>query len=198
MLHKTNRPTDWGQREKHDLYGLWNWHKTRNRYGMVPEWADDFWEFVRAVGERPSKNHKLRRHDPKVAIGPNNFFWDEKYALGSAVEMTLAQRAEYMREYRKRRPRNVRSTVLKKHYGIDLEQWEAIYAAQGGVCAICKTCERDKNGRYANLAVDHCHTTGVVRGLLCNSCNRAIGLLKDSPSTARAAALYLERTLSSV
>lgn len=192
MLKTAKRPEDWGQREKHELYGLWGWHKDRNRYGMVPEWASDFWAFVSGVGERPSKEHRLRRHEITKPLGPNNFFWDTKYAHGSNETNTLAQRAAYMREYRKRRPRNVRDTELKKQYGITLNDWEAMHAAQGGVCAVCKSCEYEKSSRYANLAVDHCHATGKVRGLLCNACNRAIGFLRDDPKTARALADYLE------
>lgn len=191
MLKKAKRPEDWGQREKHELYGLWGWHKDRNRYGMVPEWADDFWAFVAGVGERPSKKHRLRREEVKQPIGPDNFFWDLKYAHGSNADNSLEQRAAYMREYRKRRPRNVRNTELKKLYGLSLEDWERMYADQGGVCAICKQSESDKSTRYSNLAVDHCHTTGVVRGLLCSACNRAIGFLGDDPDRAKALAEYL-------
>lgn len=191
MLKKARRPEDWGQREKHELYGLWGWHKNRNRYGMVPEWANDFWVFVQDIGERPSAEHRLRRHEITQPIGPENFFWDAKYAIGSNAENTLAQRAEYMREYRKRRPRNVRNTELKKQYGITLDDWEGIHTAQNGVCAICKQAEVDASKRYANLAVDHCHTTGKVRGLLCNNCNRALGLFKDDTIVLAAALKYL-------
>lgn len=193
MFRSAKRPADWGSREKHPLYALWGWHRNRNRYGMVPEWASDFWAFVAGVGERPSPEHRLRRHEVTKPIGPNNFFWDLKYALGSNADNTLATRAAYMREYRKRRPRNVRNTELKKQYGITLEDWEQLYTAQGGVCAVCKTCESEKSSRYANLAVDHCHTTGKVRGLLCNACNRALGFLRDSPELARALADYVEK-----
>jgi hypothetical protein len=191
MLKKARRPQDWGQREKHELYGLWGWHKDRNRYGMVSEWAADFWEFVLGVGKRPSAKHRLRRHKITQPLGPTNFFWDTKYAPGSNKTNTLAQRAEYMREYRKRRPRNVRNTELKKHYGITLDNWEVIYLAQNGVCAICKQTELESGNRYANLAVDHCHATGRVRGLLCNNCNRALGLFKDNPAVLASAIRYL-------
>jgi len=192
MLQKAKRPEDWGQREKHPLYGLWNYHKNRNRYGMVPEWAEDFWAFVGGVGgERPSNNHRLRRHEITKPIGPDNFFWDEKYAYGNATKTTRAQRAAYMREYRKRRPRNVKNAELKKLYNLSLDEWEAMYEAQGGVCAICGGREKDKSDRYVNLTVDHCHGTGRVRGLLCNSCNRALGLLQESTDNLRAAIKYL-------
>lgn len=192
MLQTTKRPEDWGTRAKHPLYKLWGWHKDRNRYGMVPEWATDFWAFARGVGDRPSPDHRLRRHEIKQPLGPDNFFWEEKYARGDGNAMSRAERAAYMREYRKRRPRNVRNTVLKKHYGIGLHEWEAMYRQQGGVCAICLEREGDKSQRYANLAVDHCHTTGVVRGLLCNACNRAIGFLGDDADRARRMAAYLD------
>jgi hypothetical protein len=193
MLKKTKRPEDWGQREKHELYSVWVWHKSRNRYGMVTEWADDFWAFAAGVGERPGPDYRLRRHEIKQPIGPNNFFWDQTYATGDGSKMSLAQRAEYMREYRKRRPRNVKDTELKKYYGISLDDWERMYHEQGGTCAICKTCESQKSSRYANLAVDHCHSTGKVRGLLCNACNRAVGFIRDNPAVARAMADYLDR-----
>jgi hypothetical protein len=195
MLKKSKRPEDWGQREKHPLYGLWGWHKDRNRYGMVPEWASDFWAFVAGVGERPTDNHNLRRHEVKQPLGPHNFFWSEKYAYGANEKNTLEQRAAYMREYRKRRPRNVRDTELKKSYGISLDQWESMHRAQGGVCAICAMQEHEKSFRYANLAVDHCHTTGKIRGLLCSACNRAIGLLQDDPARAMRLANYLQSSL---
>lgn len=57
-------------------------------------------------------------------------------------------------------------------------------AEQGGGCAACgaTTCS-DK--RRSRLSVDHDHVTGRVRGLLCNDCNRALGLLKDSPDVVK-------------
>jgi hypothetical protein len=193
MLKKAKRPQDWGTREKHHLYGLWGWHKDRNKYGMVSEWSDDFWVFASGVGDRPSDNHRLRRKEITEPMGPDNFFWDIKYAIGGNAKNTLAQRAEYMREYRKRRPRNIKDTVLKKHYGIDSDAWEGMYEEQGGVCAICKQSESEKSQRYVNLAVDHCHTTKVVRGLLCNACNRALGFFKDDIERLRSATRYLEK-----
>lgn len=90
-----------------------------------------------------------------------------------------AQRAKY-----RRNPDIQRKSRLKADYGITLEQWNAMRTAQGGACAICFT--------KTALAVDHCHASGRVRGLLCGSCNRAIGMLGDDPVRARAAAAYLE------
>lgn len=74
---------------------------------------------------------------------------------------------------------------LKKNYGISLAQYEELYDRQRGRCAIC-------NEAHEVLHVDHNHTSGEIRGLLCNTCNRFIGLAKESAEVLRAAATYLE------
>lgn len=81
-------------------------------------------------------------------------------------------------------------------YGITPEQYGAMLAEQGGVCAICQQDEPNEHGRTGTrfrLSVDHCHTSGRVRGLLCQKCNRAIGLLGDNIDLLRKAIDYLER-----
>jgi hypothetical protein len=84
---------------------------------------------------------------------------------------------------------NMRRWQLMNYYGITLEQYKEMLAKQNNVCAICeRIC---KTG--ASLAVDHCHTTNRVRGLLCAACNRAIGNFQDSPTLLRKAATYLEQ-----
>ena len=59
-------------------------------------------------------------------------------------------------------------------------------AQQNGLCAICKRKPKKK------LGVDHCHVTGVVRGLLCNKCNSGLGFYEDNPAFLRTATAYLE------
>lgn len=95
---------------------------------------------------------------------------------------------------REREPENSqrhKDLALQRNYGITLEQYDSMLIAQGGHCAICPATE--PGGRFKYFCVDHNHTTSKVRGLLCNNCNRAIGLLKDSPVLLRAAAIYLEK-----
>ena len=66
-----------------------------------------------------------------------------------------------------------RDRVYKKKYGITLAQYDEMLAAQNGKCKICGS---DKAGTIGqNFAVDHCHTTGKVRGLLCINCNARLG-----------------------
>jgi hypothetical protein len=87
-----------------------------------------------------------------------------------------------------RRSRANRIFRLKRDYGITPEQYEEMLVHQNGVCAICGN--PDKHGR--NLAVDHSHETGKVRGLLCTHCNTGIGVLGDTADHLRAALKYLE------
>ncbi|WP_406168959.1 endonuclease VII domain-containing protein [Streptomyces sp. NBC_00996] len=87
----------------------------------------------------------------------------------------------------------IRERVLAG-YGMDAEQYAALFQAQGGVCAICKRPE--VTGR--SMPVDHCHETGEVRGLLCTSCNLGLGRFADDPVRLRAAADYLERAAIAV
>lgn len=71
------------------------------------------------------------------------------------------------------------------------EEFDALLIAQGGVCAVCGQPDhgRKDSGR---LAIDHCHATGTVRGLLCHRCNSMLGLAKDSTETLKRAIAYLE------
>lgn len=80
-------------------------------------------------------------------------------------------------------------------YGLSEADFDALFEAQSGKCAICSV-ELDQGfGRHHKpnkLVVDHCHKTGKVRGLLCTMCNKGIGLLKDDPTLLRIASSYLE------
>jgi hypothetical protein len=82
-----------------------------------------------------------------------------------------------------------RNSKLKQSYGITAAVYDLLLILQNGVCAVCR-CSCISGRR---LAVDHCHVTNKVRGLLCANCNRALGLLKDDPLRLRAAADYLEK-----
>ena len=81
--------------------------------------------------------------------------------------------------------------VVRWRHGLGKGDYEAMLLAQGGVCAICR--EQPAPGmRFERYAVDHCHKTGAVRGLLCSPCNRALGLFKDRADVLERAATYLK------
>ena len=84
-----------------------------------------------------------------------------------------------------------RANQRMRKYGISIERYEQMLAEQNGVCAICGSSENgDKS--TDRFHVDHCHTTGIVRGLLCLSCNHGLGKFKDSVESLRSAVRYLE------
>ncbi|MCH4563350.1 endonuclease VII domain-containing protein [Halomonas sp. EGI 63088] len=101
---------------------------------------------------------------------------------------TKEEHSQYMREWRKRQPDLAKNTDLKKRFGITLGQYQEKLEAQGGVCAACGS----KPGKRS-LAVDHDHSTGMIRDLLCDSCNTSLGLLVESKARLLALIEYLDK-----
>ena len=95
-------------------------------------------------------------------------------------------------------PLKKRNENLKRCYGITLNEYNEMLEKQNGKCAICGTTETKgrKSGRGGGadvFAVDHCHDTGDVRGLLCHSCNRALGLVGDNTQILQSMIEYLQK-----
>jgi len=88
-----------------------------------------------------------------------------------------------------------RKDKLWRTFGLTIEAYNSLSEEQGGVCAICKEPEKalSSNGFIKHLAVDHCHDTGKVRGLLCHHCNVGIGSLGDSVDLLKEAINYLNK-----
>lgn len=76
-------------------------------------------------------------------------------------------------------------------YGLTLEEYDEMLVRQSGRCAICKTKQCFTGFRFA---VDHDHTTGAIRGLLCRRCNQVLGQLGENPQLFEEAANYLRRS----
>lgn len=110
---------------------------------------------------------------------------------------------EYQRQWRalnldkvkqydsKRDKEKRREKAWERRYGITREDYENLLKRQGHCCAICKTNGVQRKG-HTYFHVDHDHSTGKVRGLLCDLCNRGLGYFKDDPYLMRKAAKYLE------
>jgi hypothetical protein len=79
---------------------------------------------------------------------------------------------------------------MKRNYGMSFKQYEEMLFSQDGVCAICKA-EPPVNQHKTRLNIDHDHSTGKVRGLLCDCCNRALGLMRDNTDLLQKAIDYL-------
>jgi hypothetical protein len=107
--------------------------------------------------------------------------------------------AATMRVWNANHQRSVRATKMKRNFGISIEEYEALYQRANGCCEICGVAvpshlDNDAKKLAAKVAIDHDHTTGRVRGLLCGPCNCSIGYMLDDPTRLRAAADYLERS----
>lgn len=99
----------------------------------------------------------------------------------------------------KRTPRSFREEKdrrLRHKYGISIDDYERLMVKQNGMCAVCGSegTETKSGKRYA-LAVDHCHVSSGVRGLLCQDCNSGIGSLKDDIGLLERAIQYLRESV---
>ena len=94
----------------------------------------------------------------------------------------------------KNNPDKVKDRTLRRKYGITIEIFNELLLSQNNVCAICEQPETaldPKTKQPRLLAVDHCHMTGKVRGLLCTGCNAALGFLKENQDRALRLAQYI-------
>jgi hypothetical protein len=102
---------------------------------------------------------------------------------------------ERAREYRRRNQeavrRRARNAMFRRKYGITLDERDALIAAQGGRCGICENTFGAERRRWP--CIDHDHTTGRIRGVLCHACNIGIGKLGDTAEALRRALRYLEK-----
>lgn len=80
-----------------------------------------------------------------------------------------------------------------RKYGLTLHEYTELIEAQGGVCLICRRNPEEMNRRFA---VDHCHETGRIRGILCTACNSGLGMFGEDPDRLRRAIAYLEPSLT--
>lgn len=92
------------------------------------------------------------------------------------VKKSNDSRIDKISEWNRLHPEVKRNITLRKAYGITLEEYNRMLESQGGGCDICG--KKPKPTR--DLPVDHCHTTGEVRGILCDSCNMVLGRLGDT------------------
>lgn len=137
---------------------------------------------------------------PKCGIEkPLSGFWkraDDRHASRCKPCSTQANREWrrtnplYERERYAKSKVETRERHLIRKYGVDLDMYDSMLAAQGGKCAIC-LCTPDTQA-HGVFHIDHCHKTGAVRGLLCRGCNHVLGHLKDDRVSLQRAVNYLD------
>lgn len=141
--------------------------------------------------ERRRENERARAKTPEA-----------RAKLAAKQRAYREAHAEYMRLWRHQNPEAAREVERRRKlthaylrrrcekYGITPEQYLAMAATQRGLCAICK----EEPSQSEPLCVDHCHTTGAVRGLLCKLCNLALGNFRDDVGRIQAALIYMGAT----
>jgi len=127
------------------------------------------------------ENNRAKRREYMVKWRAKNQDKIQGYTKPTWADMSDAAKARKAVYAKKRH--------LERKYGMTQDDWDAMYKAQNGVCAICKVPGRV--GKHGKLAVDHCHVTGRVRGLLCTPCNISIGILGETPEQWEIVSKYL-------
>jgi hypothetical protein len=140
---------------------------------------------------RRKKYQKDRGIDIYTDSTRNNFMYDE-----DECRILKPKQSSYnvdISEVQKRKPTPAsdrqRDSQYRIRYGITLDEYNNMFEHQNGCCKICGTHQADLKNR---LSVDHCHTSGAVRGLLCDRCNTALGLFDDDEQVLENALKYIK------
>ena len=97
---------------------------------------------------------------------------------------------ERQKEWNKNNKQHARDYSLNYRYGLTLEQYNDMFESQSGCCAICEIHQSELN---KTLSVDHNHSTGEVRGLLCTACNQSLGKVKEDVNILNSMIEYIEK-----
>lgn len=99
---------------------------------------------------------------------------------------------ERTRKWAKNNREKRKDLKMKYRYRVSETEYSDLFKLQNGVCKICKEFKLPKN--KTRLVLDHCHTTGKVRGLLCDKCNKALGFFEDKINLLDEAIKYLNES----
>lgn len=120
--------------------------------------------------------------------------WCKKCHSEDGVARIMVKKKDPL--YRENRRLYARKRRFARRYGITIDDYQAMFAKQGNACAACRTKKNTIDGWYGTekqFPVDHDHITGKIRGILCDRCNRGLGLLKDSIPVLKALIAYLRK-----
>jgi hypothetical protein len=159
--------------------------------GIVVGWPS-FEQFASEVKDVPERRYALTAIDHSRPVGPGNYRW-------SSADHPVAKGVEGKRAYAKANrginKDQLRDRDFRKKYGIDFAEYQRMLVEQNGVCASCARPETRLTdaGDLRMLSVDHNHTTGAVRGLLCSNCNLVLGYACDDVTVLQKAIGYLRK-----
>ena len=146
--------------------------------------------------ERIINGYKLRRFKLKKGFDlscgcdrKEKSFIKRKAYLENHREERREYQKKYQEKYQETHDRKQYFSHYFKKYGMTKEEYIQFFNNQNGKCKICGKHQSELKRR---LAVDHCHITGRIRGLICANCNTAIGFFNDDPVLVGKAKIYLE------
>ena len=134
---------------------------------------------------------KQREYWRKYQQQPKRVAYKKKWFEANKERHAEQQRARYRANPEKYR-QYFRNHRIKKVYSLSEREYAEMVIRQGGKCGICG---KEPSGEWhgdRSLNIDHCHATGKLRGLLCNKCNRAIGILGDTVESIERVMSYLK------
>lgn len=168
------------------------WKRTQAHAGGVTGWKS-FLEFVHDLGGAEPSGFVLLPVNPDAPVGPGNFRWVE--APSKAYDrLDKESVAAFNKQWRSENPAHIRHKSLLWNFGLTLAEYQEMLLSQKGVCAICGNPETDvRAGKVRALAVDHCHTTGKIRELLCRGCNQGLGNFGEDLNRLVNAIAYLQK-----
>lgn len=145
---------------------------------------------------KPLTNYRKGNRHCKRCAADYMKIWRTRHA----DRINAEKRAQYAIRY-KNDPavqEGYRRRRMTRLFGITPSDWDVMFEAQNGCCAICQRTEAASRGHKGNkhkrrLAIDHCHETGKVRGLLCSRCNLVLGWIENKELFARIMA-YLHKS----
>jgi hypothetical protein len=137
--------------------------------------------YCKVCARKQVKEHYKNNKEKMTKIA-SKYYFKNKAKISKRVAKWKKNNPDKVKQHQRR-------ARLKKSYGITEKEYDAMLMGQGKKCLICE----EYIGYCGELVVDHNHSDGKVRGLLCHHCNRGLGCFKDSILNLKRAIMYLER-----
>jgi Recombination endonuclease VII len=153
------------------------------------------WREANRETNLPKKRTYHREHSEAIKAQKKRHYWANKQELLDAHKVWREANRESLLLKKKADYQTRREQVCARKYGITIGEYNELITACNGRCPLCKIPFSELFKEQP--CVDHCHATGVVRGILCRACNMGLGHFKDNAKLVRAAARYLERFANS-
>ena len=196
---KEEQPIDKFSTNKNTKDGLTFWCK-----GCVKKYCIDNKERITYKRKQYYQNNKEKSNIYNQQYRKDNKEWfsayHKQYSIDHKEEMKATRLryniknrkkiAKKSREFAQNNPDIIFARYLKTTYNMSVEDYEKRLRRQGGTCYICRNTEDERKQRR-RLSIDHNHTTGEVRGLLCSKCNIGLGCFRDNPDLLIKASKYL-------